>query len=478
MSKTEELKTILLTNDKYIHIINENSGKIRLVEGPIRVQLQSHENIHLEIHKKITLRSNEYCTLLNPINEGVLNAGKREVKKGPQIFSLHPGESMENKRKSISVARNEGVYIRNIQTGVVRIDLGPKEIFLGAYEELYEKELTERESTALKLDEDRKYYKVISVELQKDEVIQLYDRESTRNILGPKRVFLKPFERPRVLKISGNTPKQPGIVIKSKLSLGPSFISDILQVRTKDNALLNLFIRYKQRFIIDLDNLGKIYLINDFVGFATESLASEIREEAAKHNFEDFHANTYDIIKDLLFPKNNEGVRQWRQFENGLEIFSVDIKSITPEDPDIIAKLNLAIQSNMEIYIAKLLQRAELEARTLLIKGKKELEELRKDLIELKNSNLREERIGKAKIDAKAEIVKISGKTEAEILRMEVQRKAEVSRVDKMKHVLQSDGADKYLRLVELKSIKRVPKSYIMRTDSKINIPYTNKKTE
>jgi major vault protein len=476
--QSKNQKTILLTHKQYMHIIDENTGEIRLVEGPVRVQLASHESVHGVINNKIVLRSNQYCLILNPVKEGILQEGEREIRKGPSIFSLYPGEILEHGKiqKAISIAKNEGIYIRDIKTGTVRIELGPKQLFLGAYEELYEKDLTEREIDALKLDYDHPLYKAICVELNEDEVIQLYDRESTKVELGPKRVFLKPFERPKVVKLSGGTPKRPGVVIKSKLTLGSSFISDILRVRTMDNAVLKLHVRYKQRFTIDPNDLSKIYLINDFVGFATETLASEIREEAAKHNFEDFHAKTYDIIKNLLFPKI-EGERKYRKFENGLEIFSVDIKSLTPEDPDIANKLNLAISNNMDIYVQKILQQAELEARRELIKGQKNIEELRKDLIELKNTNLRNEKISKTKVDAQAEIEKATGLAEAENIQKEALTKGELERVKKMMETLQGLGAEKYLKLVELQSIGKFSKSYIMRSDSRIRIPFTNEKT-
>lgn len=474
-------KTILLTYNQYVHIIDTSTGEIRLVEGPTRVHLDSHENIFGSISNKIILRSNQYCVILNPIsNDGKLQEGEKKVRKGPMIFSLHPGEILEQNKiqNAISVPKNEGIYLRDIKQGAVRLVLGPTQIFLGAYEELYDKEMTERERTALKIDDDYPEYKAISIELNENEVIQLYDRESTKVELGPKRVFLGPFERPKVIKLSGDTPKRPGVIIKSKISLGSSFISDLLRVRTKDNLSLKLHVRYKQRFHIDLDseNLEKIFLIEDFVGFATETLASEIRDETAKHNFEDFHPQAYDNIRNCLFPKV-DGVRQFRQFENGLEIFSVDIKSAIPEDPDIANKLSAAISSNMDIYVEKIQQQAELEAKRELIKGEKAMAKKRKALIQLKNTNLRDEQIGKAKIDALAEIEKSTGLAEAESIQKAASAEAEVLRVNKMNEILQNAGAQKYLKLLELQSIGEIPKSYILRSDTRIRIPYENKES-
>ena len=45
-------------------------------------------------------------------------------------------------RKAIPLNENEGVYVRNIQTGQVRCVYGPRAYMLQANEELDEKELT------------------------------------------------------------------------------------------------------------------------------------------------------------------------------------------------------------------------------------------------------------------------------------------------------------------------------------------------
>jgi regulator of protease activity HflC (stomatin/prohibitin superfamily) len=474
-TKTSD-KTILLTEMQYIHIIDENSGEIRLVQGPTRVQLTSSEKIYGEIKNKIILKPNEYVVILNPKRSNSIAEGEKELRKGPIMFCLYPGELIEHDiQEAISIAENDGIYIHDLKTGNVRLEIGPKQIFLGAYEELYEKELSENEIIALNLPENHEPHKAIIIDLDDDTVIQLYDKEQTRIEIGPKRIFVGPFERSKIIKLSGKTPKKPDVITKSKIRLSPSFISDILRVRTKDNAVLELFVRYKQRFIIDHEKLSKLYLINDFVGFATETLASEIREEAAKHNFEEFHANTYDIIKDLLFPKV-DGVRKWRVFENGLEIFSVDIKSISPEDPAIANKLNSAISNNMDIYVQKILQQAEFEAKKELIKGEKNLESLRKDLIDLKNSNERFEKIQRAQIEAKADIERESGKTSSDKIVLDAKMIAETNRVEKLKSVLLSEGSDNYLRLQELEAIKSLNKSYVLKSNSKIKVPYENHK--
>ena len=45
-------------------------------------------------------------------------------------------------RKAIPLNKNEGRYVRDVQTGKVRAVMGPQAYLLQAFEELYEKPLT------------------------------------------------------------------------------------------------------------------------------------------------------------------------------------------------------------------------------------------------------------------------------------------------------------------------------------------------
>ncbi|MHA2366127.1 MAG: SPFH domain-containing protein, partial [Candidatus Hodarchaeales archaeon] len=369
--------TLLLTKTQYVHVIDNNTGVIRLIEGPFRGSLDANESIYKTIRDKIVLKANQYCVILNPFKENRVLEGEREVRKGPMIFSLYPSEIIEDGiKEAFSLDENQGIYIQNQKTGDVRIEIGPKEVFLDAEEVLYEKDLTEKELTALNLDEeDIDRYMAIRIELDENEIIQLVNNEKIRYELGPKTIFLEPFERPKVLTLSGSTPKRPDVITTAIVRLGPDFLSDILRVRTKDNADLKIHVRYKWRFNVNNENLGLIFSIEDFIGYASETIASMLRGIAARHDFEDFHSNASDIIKETTFAGKGG-----REFENGFEIFSVDIKQITPVDEDIAEKLNAAISHNMDVYVKKVQQQAELDAQRQLIEGEKVIEEQRQDL--------------------------------------------------------------------------------------------------
>ena len=53
-------------------------------------------------------------------------------------------------RRAIPLSKNEGVYVRDVQTGKVRAVMGPQSYLLTANEELWEKELSSQVDFLLK----------------------------------------------------------------------------------------------------------------------------------------------------------------------------------------------------------------------------------------------------------------------------------------------------------------------------------------
>ncbi|EDO49176.1 predicted protein [Nematostella vectensis] len=157
------------------------------------------EHLVKQVSKTI-LKKSQFCVVLDPVNsKGKNQLGKKELRKGVSSFFLHPGESLEagvqtahileadeslvlsavNKfkdnsypkepvtrlpgdrwmilgpmdyvppievkiiarRKAIPLNENEGVYVRDTQSGAVRAVMGPQSYLLNTFEELWEKEL-------------------------------------------------------------------------------------------------------------------------------------------------------------------------------------------------------------------------------------------------------------------------------------------------------------------------------------------------
>ena len=525
MSENVDQVILLLTNLQFCHVIDNNTGVVRLVEGPYRGPLNSNESIYGIVRAKLIVKEGQYAIILNPYYKSIKDVkhGDREVRVGPIIFSLHPGEELEENKirnqyvliqdtglrmkalkdfvddagnerkagdlwnvvgpthyiphkyaivengiKAISLGRDQGIYVKNIRTGQIRLEKGPSVVMLSAEEELHKKEYTERELEALDLyEEDYDATQAIPLRLLKSEAVMIMEGETQRVEFGPKIILLGPFESPYIMKISGSTPKRSGVLKIWSIRLGPIFSTDELGLRTKDNAVLKVRLRYKWRYRVDKEHPEKIFAVEDFIGLMTETMAGLIREEAAKYNFEEFHSSAAEIVKRAIFKEKENFLFE----ENGFEVFGIDIKNIVPEDADIAAQLNAAIKSNMDVYVQKIKQTAELEAEKQLIEGKTSIEKSKTALIELEQENLKKHEVGKAKIIAEAEIEKARGVAEATKIKNTAENESEAIKIAKIIEVLKEQGGEMYIKLQQVLSFMNVSKTVIVPTDSKLFIP-------
>jgi hypothetical protein len=75
------------------------------------------------------------------------------IVEGPARFIPHKYALLEEHVEAISLGMEEGIYIKNVRTGEIQLEVGPKAVMLSPDEELHEKEYSERELEALHLDE-------------------------------------------------------------------------------------------------------------------------------------------------------------------------------------------------------------------------------------------------------------------------------------------------------------------------------------
>jgi len=454
--------------------------------GPKRFALHPGEELDGNIAHEYVLTKYEALLVKAIVDFNSHHAGEKFLVKGPITYIPSKNEQVIREIKAITLSDTDGIYVQNQDTGDVRLVKGPIDYFLEPNEQLYQKEITNDELEAVGLEpqrggrgvriltrqaantsflEDRT--KALVLELEEKEVVFLYDGSNTRIEQGPKTVFLEPYERPRVLHLSGGKPIQQNALKIALVKLGPDFIYDQIKVRTKDNAQITVNITYKWRFGC-AEDVKKAFSIDDFVGYAAETLSSEVRAVVAKHDFEELHANALEYVKQAIF-----GDKHSRFFEeNGLEIFGVDLTGITPEDPKIAEKLHEAIKQNMDIYCKKLVLKATLESERQEVEGRKNIEAERKDLINARIANQRLETTEAAKISAEAE--KIRSESEAEAIKItgKANIESEKQRLSAIINELKQDGGDKYLDLQRVQTFKDAEKLVVVPSDSKIVLPF------
>lgn len=413
----------------------------------------------------------------------LIPAGKEVLVRGFRRFVPHKDIEVTERRVSISLSREQGKYVQNDDTGEVRLEKGEQDLFLEQNESFWKKSLTpdEREALGFSPQSIGKDTRVLAasprprrddtdavvVELEDHQAICVHDSTERRVVFGPATVFLGPHERPRILHLSGGVPVRPNVLRVAVLDLGPDFILDKLAVRTKDNATLVLDVNFHWRFQVDRAIPEKVFSLKDPIGFAVEVISSEIREIAAQHDFEAFHAGAARLIKETIFGENGSRVFP----ENGFEVFGIDVEGITPEDGEIQRKLADAIKANVDVFTNRLREEAKLDSERRLIDGRKKNEEARKALLELEVANERFKAIESAKTNRAAKIETATGEAEAHTVKAKAESEAEKERLTVVTAALQNGGGERFIELERVRVLRETDK-VIVPTDTRLHLGF------
>jgi major vault protein len=452
-----------------------NMGKRVVVIGPKTLSLYPGEQVGTEPTSAYILNKGQY--LVVQANDDFVDKLKRKRTAGelytvtgptsfiPNIYeTIVPNRNGYSIRDAISIPDNEAVYIRNTDTSELRLVNGPVSYVLQVNEEEYAKELNSGEYEALSLPHSARSEAYV-VQVQKNQCVCVlnYKTNTETYVLGPDRVILGPQDGLKVLSLSGGVPKEENQLKVAIIGLGIDFMTDQFTIRTKDNAVLNLTVTYKWKFILDDDNLYKIFA-GDFIGYSCQSLRSRIREESSKHNFETFQQTSSQILREKLFKEYDIEIRKGdakvrEQFfgryfgEFNFLVFSVDVKGIKPVDREIEQLLENSIKASMRIMCSKLNDNAETQAEKERIESETELSKLRQNLIEIENNNLTKEKIEKAKIEAQVMIEKATSEAEAATMLKKVQLELQLQEMKSQMDLLAGEAGDRYIEYVKIMSM-------------------------
>jgi len=453
----------------------------------------------------IILNSRQYCYVLNPMRDNVCQLGVRELRIGEKKFFLQPGEELESGkihdvyvlsdqqalllravkrierakevhepgecwmiygpcdfiptvevevvevRKSIPLAENEGIYVRDTRTGEVKSVIGQAYMLL-PHEQLWEMELEPRVEKLLQAQAPGKRDKsrVVAFRVPHNSAVQVYDyrMRQSRVVFGPDRIMLGPDEQFTVLSLSGETPKREGVIQSLYLNLGPDFMTEQVVVETLDHARLALTLSYSWEFDVNREDpvsANKLFKVKDFVGDACKTLASRIRGNVSSHSFEYFHLHSVEIITAAVFGKRKDDPRKEIRFtSNNLVVRQVDIQTVEPVDEktkeSLQKSVTMAIEITTEASKAKAEHQAKLQGQSAAgqlnlqkINDEVEAERAKQNLIALKAKSLEVQQSGKAVAEAssraKASKIEWEGRVsqaELEVEASSIQHQADV----------------------------------------------------
>ena len=411
-------------------------------------------------------------------DNGDLKAGDVWQVKGPISFIPDKYTNVIKIVDSILINDNQGIYVINTMTSEKKLVKGPQSYLLTSEEELYEKKFSGIEIKALKLSSKPSHIATVITLLDGD-VLCVLDSEKKEKIeIGPGFRILGPEEQVKVLYLSAKKPKIPNQIKAAVIKKGPSFMSDIFIVSTRDNCQLKMHCTYKWEFIVDRKQSNLIFSTNDFIGYACNTLCSRIREEAASFNFEEFHNKTVKILRDSLFKDNeisdsngNKTIHFGLFFEEiNLLISEIDIRNIEPTNQEISKLLHESIKSNMRMVCSKLEQEANMEAKKLNIKAQEDIQKIRQKLLEIQNKNLKLETVEKAKIEGLALIEKAKAENEAKNLIEQSSFDLDYQKMNNIIQLLSHQDGMKYLNLQKIINLSEIKQTWYVNSDSKMDL--------
>jgi len=358
------------------------------------------------------------------------NPGERWMIRGPCDYVPPIPVDIVEKRRSIPLDQNEGIYVRDIKSGQVRA-VTAESYLLKENEELWEKIVPSVVEELLLKDvsrdqkergrtSQRDKTRVICYRTPHNSAVQIYDYKAkkSRVVYGPDLVMLGPDEQFTIQSLSGDVPKRPHVIKSLCLLLGPDFMTDVVVVETSDHARLSLKISYNWHFEYDVHDEGKsatIFSVPDFVGDTCKAIASRVRGIVAAHSFDNFHKGSATIIREAVFGTEVDGKPRNRFVfsANNLVITNIDIQSVEPVDSRTRDALQKSVQLAIEITTKSQeaearheAERREQQARGRLerqkIQDEAEAEKSRRSLLELQAASAAVESTGQATAEAKA----------------------------------------------------------------------------
>lgn len=321
----------------------------------------------------------------------VRKPGDRWLIRGPMEFIPPVQAKVEDMRRTIALHENEGIYVRDLVCGLVRLIRGPVSYMLKENEERWNKELAEEVENLLGVTTEfgrvpviemsaqakkRNKSEAVSYRVPANSCVQIYDYKQQRSRVkfGPSLVMLAPDENFTPLSLSGECPKRPNVIHTIHLLLGPDFCTDIINVETSDHAKLNLKLSYnwkfdvRPEFLVDSNLAIELFAVSDFIGDLCKQVSSRIRGAVASVSFEDFHKNSARLIRTSVFGINKKSGRVrdvFRLANNHLIVTGVDVKSIEPDNAQTQQALQSSVQQAIKITTDALQAFAKQEADRL-----------------------------------------------------------------------------------------------------------------
>lgn len=383
---------------------------------------------------------------------GHYHAGMELFLKDQEGF-FFPTASVEpvSEVRPVPIHDKEGIYVRDIETGKITTEIGPKN---------YLADPTRFEVIKRALDpEVAKLYglavhdpgRAISVYIPPSFAVLVTAKDRREVVKGPRTRILAYDEDLEVLTLSTGKPKSDDALLKTCfLQTDGNKVSDIVRVKTSDHVELDVRLSYRVSFVASESE--KWFNVKNYVALLCDHLGSIVRAAVRATRIEDFHARSTEVIRDVLLGGKKDGGREGRRFaENGMAVYDVEVLEVKILDEDVRKLLADAQRTAIVSELGKKSQGFRLEdekikekvnqevyeARKSTLAKERELELVKRELSEARVSAAVEadrlERVGKAQNEAAALDILATSRAAAAQKQVAVDNQALGARVDAFK---------------------------------------------
>lgn len=483
---------VILRDGEYCILMTPN-GKRRYCRGPAVVfpepmeefvmekgakvfkayQLRKNNGLHVRVVKDFAVAAGD-----DAVPAGNYSAGMELFIKDHEGF-FFPSENLEMIREvmTIPIADKEGIYVRDIKTGKITTEIGPKNYLPDPTKtEVVSRQLApevqrlyglgdakdapatynqqsphpvEQQAYIPKVQKatlsDNKPGKAVSVYIPPSFAVLVTSSSKREVVLGPQTRILDYDEDLEILKLSTGKPKSSDKLLSTCfLLVNGNKVSDIIRLKTSDHVELEILLSYRVSFVAkEANERVKWFNVNNYVALLCDHAGSIVRAAARGSGIEKFHASGTEVIRAaILGEKKGEEKRPGRYFEeNSMHIYDVEVLGVTILDGEVNKLLaesqRKAIVSELEkkqeqmrldnTRLKESVNREILEQRKASLVKETEVEKTTCELSQVKIQGemevVRHEKVGKAKAAAEALEVESAARLAAEARKAELETK-------------------------------------------------------
>lgn len=221
---------------------------------------------------------------------------------------------------------------------------------------------------------DNKYDGVVSIDVWTGYAVNVVSKNGNRKIVvGPCTILLDYDQTLEVLELSTGKPKSTDDIIKTVfLRHENNKVSDIIKIETKDFVHGAIKLSYCVNFDDSCSN--KWFNIDNYVKYLCDRERSLIKRLAKNYTIEEFYQNYVDLVRNLVINKENSSEGRFFE-ENGMYVYDCEVL-----DFDIENEYEEMLNDHQTEIIRKGLQLSNATAQIKLTEELSRVEKLKHEL--------------------------------------------------------------------------------------------------